>query len=605
MSGRFVRASKFRHVYGQASKRELCYDNLRLTTNAWDSNLIKINSKYLSVNWDSSGGGAFAVIPLGEVGKLPDQIPLFRGHTAAVLDTDWDPFDDSIVASGSDDGKIAIWKVPDNFTLKRLQEADEIRDVTPIKKLSGHSKKVGHVQFHPVAKNVLASSSGDYTIKIWDVDSGEVKYTLEHKDLISSFAFNYDGSLLASTSRDKRIRVWDIRAEKIVCEGPGHAGAKASRIVWLGNSDRLATTGFSRMSDRQLALWNAKDVGAGPIGEFIQLDSSAGICMPFYDEDTKCVYLAGKGDGNIRYFEFLDDEFFPLSEYQSVEPQRGLAFMPKRALNVGEHEVTRFYKTVHDTMIEPISFYVPRRADTFQSDIYPPTAAAEPALTAAEWFSGKNSGPKMMSLEAVFERREAEVFDADIRPVVKPTPEVKPTPVANKEEVRQPERSSTPLTKKQDVEDMFASKDVTNFLVKASKGEEEDVDENDKFDDSVWNEEPVQTEIIAEEPTETSSAEEPIERSVEKREAEKDDVEPMEGERRISEKKEIVDEEKIDQKNRHEVESNGRISLDETVSNLVGMIEELNMMIKRLVGDLEAKEDRLNSLESQLKSLQK
>lgn len=49
----------------------------------------QVNPEYLSVNWDSSGGGAFAVIPLNERGKLPDQIPLFRGHTATVLDTDW------------------------------------------------------------------------------------------------------------------------------------------------------------------------------------------------------------------------------------------------------------------------------------------------------------------------------------------------------------------------------------------------------------------------------------------------------------------------------------------------------------------------------------
>jgi coronin-1B/1C/6 len=48
-----------------------------------------VNPEYLSVNWESGGGGAFAVIPLNERGKLPDQIPLFRGHTAAVLDTDW------------------------------------------------------------------------------------------------------------------------------------------------------------------------------------------------------------------------------------------------------------------------------------------------------------------------------------------------------------------------------------------------------------------------------------------------------------------------------------------------------------------------------------
>jgi len=49
----------------------------------------QVNPQYLAVNWESSGGGAFAVIPLNERGKLPDRIPLFRGHTAVVLDTDW------------------------------------------------------------------------------------------------------------------------------------------------------------------------------------------------------------------------------------------------------------------------------------------------------------------------------------------------------------------------------------------------------------------------------------------------------------------------------------------------------------------------------------
>lgn len=54
-----------------------------------DACFQKVNPEYISVNWDASGGGAFAVIPLNERGKLPDQIPLFRGHTATVLDTDW------------------------------------------------------------------------------------------------------------------------------------------------------------------------------------------------------------------------------------------------------------------------------------------------------------------------------------------------------------------------------------------------------------------------------------------------------------------------------------------------------------------------------------
>ncbi|MDA4132022.1 MAG: DUF1899 domain-containing protein, partial [Thaumarchaeota archaeon] len=54
-----------------------------------DHDPFQVNPEYVSVNWEASGGGAFAVIPVEERGKLPDQIPLFRGHTAAVLDTDW------------------------------------------------------------------------------------------------------------------------------------------------------------------------------------------------------------------------------------------------------------------------------------------------------------------------------------------------------------------------------------------------------------------------------------------------------------------------------------------------------------------------------------
>ena len=74
-------------------------------------------------------------------------------------------------------------------------------------------------------------------------------------------------------------------------------------------------------------------------------------------------------DGNIRYFEFVQDRFELLSEYKSGDPQRGLAFLPKRGVNTHENEVMRAFKTVNDTYIEPISFIVPRRAEVFQDDI--------------------------------------------------------------------------------------------------------------------------------------------------------------------------------------------------------------------------------------------
>ncbi|OJJ96608.1 hypothetical protein ASPACDRAFT_125317 [Aspergillus aculeatus ATCC 16872] len=402
MSGRFVRSSKYRHVFGRPTRKEQCYDNLRISRNAWDTNLVKVNPKYLSVNWEAGGGGAFAVIPLEERGKLPERMPLFRGHTAVVLDTDWNPFNDDLIASGSDDGRVLLWRVPEGFTLSPDVDPDEIQDVAPVGKLSGHPKKIGHVLFNPAAENILATASGDYTVKIWDIEAGAPKLTLNLGDIVQSQSWSANGSLLVTTSRDKKLRIWDVRQERPAHETQGHSGAKNSRSVWLGERDRIATTGFSKMSDRQLALWDIR-APREPINGFKTLDSISGVCMPFWDEGTQMLYLAGRGDGNIRYFELENDKFEYLAEYKSADPQRGIAFMPKRGVNTHENEVIRAFKTVNDSYIEPVSFIVPRRAETFQDDIYPPTIGLKPAMGPDEWFAGKEAIPPKISMANLYE----------------------------------------------------------------------------------------------------------------------------------------------------------------------------------------------------------
>ncbi|KAG8930273.1 Coronin-like protein crn1 [Tulasnella sp. 419] len=401
---RFVRASKYRHVFGQPAKKENGIENLRISSSAWDTNLVAASAAFLSVNYQVAGGGAFAILPLpgtplsdGISYKLPDVIPLARGHAAPVLDTDWSPFDDRVVASGAEDGKVLIWKVEDSQFEGWGSEGWVPQDFEPVSRIAGSGRKIGQVLFHPTASHVLASASGDHSVKLWDLANPEdARSTLVgHNDTIQSLAFNSTGTLLATTSRDRKIRIFDPRTGgEAVRVGDGHGGIKGARVTWMGDLDRIATTGFSRMSDRQVCIW---ETGGLSSVKTLNIDQSAGVIMPFWS-DNNILFLAGKGDGNIRFYEYESDNLFALSEHKSTDPQRGMCFLPRRALNVSDCEIARAYK-VYGSSIEPISFVVPRKADTFQADIFPPAPSSVPALTAAEFFNGKTAPRNYVDLD--------------------------------------------------------------------------------------------------------------------------------------------------------------------------------------------------------------
>ena len=98
--------------------------------------------------------------------------------------------------------------------------------------MSGHTRSISSVKFNPEG-TILASAgervsyagirlttehasgkiAADKTIKLWDVEQGELIRTLEgHTEGISDIAWSHNGEYLASASDDKTIGIWSIES---------------------------------------------------------------------------------------------------------------------------------------------------------------------------------------------------------------------------------------------------------------------------------------------------------------------------------------------------------------------------------------------------------
>uniref|UniRef100_A0A8C3NZE4 Coronin n=6 Tax=Passeriformes TaxID=9126 RepID=A0A8C3NZE4_9PASS len=390
-----VRQSKFRHVFGQPVKTDQCYDDIRVSRVTWDSTFCAVNPSFVAIIVEASGGGAFLVLPLHKTGRIDKSYPTVCGHTGPVLDIDWCPHNDYVIASGSEDCTVMVWQIPENGLSQPLTE--------PVVVLEGHSKRVGIVTWHPTARNVLLSAGCDNVVLIWNVGTAEELYRLDglHPDLIYSVSWSRDGSRFCTACKDKSVRVIDPRRGTVVAEKErAHEGARPMRAIFLADG-KIFTTGFSRMSERQLALWDTENLEE-PMG-LQELDSSNGALLPFYDPDTNVVYVCGKGDSSIRYFEITEEPPYIhfLNTFTSKEPQRGMGWMPKRGLDVSKCEIARFYK-LHERKCEPIIMTVPRKSDLFQDDLYPDTAGPEAAMEAEEWVAGRTAGPVLVSLRQAY-----------------------------------------------------------------------------------------------------------------------------------------------------------------------------------------------------------
>lgn len=384
---RFVRASKVRHVFCKPPKADQAYSGFRLSTATGDHNYIKANTKYMAFPV-SQANGSLAIFDMEREDRRlgPGLLPCLDGHRGPVLDFDFNPFQQQLIATGGDDCVCKVWGIPPDGLKESISES--------LADLVGHDKKVTITLHHPTAEFVLATGSADRTVKVWDIGEQKEKSSTDHDEVLYGLAWSSTGETLASTSRDKKLRLIDPRTgetrEEIVC----HDGTRTSKVCFVpnkgpGNAEAVCTVGFNRQAKRQFRLWDQRSMNK-PYAS-VNVDQASGAILPFYDEDRNMLYLAGKGDANVRYYELVDGapwQFF-LEEFRTNTPCRGMCVVPSRILDTSRCEVQRMLKLCSDKVV-PLSFICPRKSDLFQKDLYPDTYAGKASLKSDAFFNGKD-----------------------------------------------------------------------------------------------------------------------------------------------------------------------------------------------------------------------
>ncbi|SBT81180.1 coronin, putative [Plasmodium malariae] len=374
------------------------FNDLRICTKAMESCGMTCSSLYVATPWQVEGGGVIGVMRLEDQIRNPPVVKL-KGHTSNILDLAFNPCYSEVIASSSEDMTIRIWEVAQNDDKTR-----EIKD--PLCILKGHKKKVNIIDWNPINYYILSSTSFDCVINIWDIENEKKAFQINMPKKLTSLKWNIRGTLLVGTCLNKYLHIIDPRKKEICSSFYVHNGGKSARSIWIdgirGNDDYVLSTGFSKNNMREIKLWDLKNTSSPLVN--MSIDNASAPLLPHYDESIGIFYLIGKGDGNCRYYQQSEGIIRKLGEYKSCLPFKSFGFLPKQVCDIYKCEIGRVYKNENNTSIRPISFFVPRKNSTiFQEDLYPPIIMHNPKNSSKHWIDGIDLNINRISIKDLTE----------------------------------------------------------------------------------------------------------------------------------------------------------------------------------------------------------
>ena len=122
-----------------------------------------------------------------------------------------------------------------------------------IRTLTGHSDSAHAVAVTPDGKHVISGSS-DNTLKVWNLETGEEKFTLTgHGDSAHAVAVTPDSKHVISGLWDSTLKVWNLETGQEMSTLTGHSDSV--RAVAVTPDGKQVISG---LRDKTLKVWNLK-----------------------------------------------------------------------------------------------------------------------------------------------------------------------------------------------------------------------------------------------------------------------------------------------------------------------------------------------------------
>ena len=162
--------------------------------------------------------------------------------------------DRHLLASGSQDQTIRLWEIASDVPTGQSHQQQPELVVQPLRTLEGHTSWIRCIVFSPDGK-LLASGSSDGSVKLWRVNTGECLQTFQaHSSLVLAVAFSPDGQTLATGGGDGTIKLWEMVGARnqepkgLDSPQPSDLTQNSPRFEHSGSRTKFKTQNFPSLS---------------------------------------------------------------------------------------------------------------------------------------------------------------------------------------------------------------------------------------------------------------------------------------------------------------------------------------------------------------------